>query len=96
MRSVGILLSFVLLMCLTVPAQSGHSRGNGTCNDDAVHYQNMIVNGKRSDAPLYTQSLQTRDQAIEQKVQGNWEKCEELMEEALRMIRKTGGEYPTE
>ena len=38
-------------------------------------------------------SKETRDLAIEQKVQGNWEKCEELMEEALRMIRKP---YPTE
>ena len=53
----------------------------------------MIVNGKRSDAPLYEKSKQTRDQAIEERVQGNWEKCEELMEEALRMIRKP---YPSE
>jgi hypothetical protein len=29
-------------------------------------------------------------------VQGDWEKCEELMAEALRMIKKTAGEYPTE
>jgi len=34
---MGILLSFVLLMCLTVPAKSGHSQGNGTCDDDKVH-----------------------------------------------------------
>jgi hypothetical protein len=27
---------------------------------------------------------------------GDTEKCEEYMEEALRMIRKTDGEYPTE
>ena len=26
----------------------------------------------------------------------NYWKCEQYMEEALRMIRKTGGEYPTE
>jgi hypothetical protein len=29
-------------------------------------------------------------------VQRNVEKCEEYLEEALRMIRKTNGEYPTE
>ena len=78
------------------PAWAGHSRNNGTCTDDAVHYQNMIVNGKRSDAPLYEQSLVTRDLAIQKRVQGDWAACEVLFEEALRMIRKTNGEYPTE
>ena len=48
---------------------------------------------KRSDAPLWQQSKDMRDKAIAQRVQGNTEKCEELMEEALRMIRKP---YPTE
>ena len=56
----------------------------------------MIVNGKRSDAPLYQQSLEMRDKAVAEKTQGNVDKCEEYFEEALRMIRKTGGEYPTE
>ena len=56
----------------------------------------MIVNGKRSDAPLYEQSLVTRDLAIQKRVQGDWAACEVLFEEALRMIRKTDGEYPTE
>lgn len=96
MRLMAILSAIVLLSIMTLPAKAGHSTGNGTCLDDATHYQNMIVNGKRSDAPLYEQSKATRNEAVEQKTQGNWEKCEELMEEALRMIRKTGGEYPTE
>ena len=93
MRSLGILLSFVLLMCLTVPAQSGHSTGNGTCDDDKLHYDNMTVNGKRSDAPLYAESQAMYMKAINKH---NYWKCEQYMEEALRMIRKTGGEYPTE
>ena len=88
MKLLATLLAILLLSVLVVPAKAGHSTNNGTCTDDAVHYQNMIVNGKRSDAPLYTQSLQTRDQAIEQKVQGNWEKCEELMEEANNLYEE--------
>ena len=39
---------------------------------------------------------QWRAKAVEQNVQRNVEKCEEYLEEALRMIRKSGGEYPTE
>ena len=93
MRSIGILFSFILLMCLTVPAQSGHSQDNGTCEDDKTHYENMTVNGKRSDAPLYAESQAMRDQAH---TYNNYKLCEKYMEEALRMIRKTGGEYPTE
>ena len=85
-----------LICCFYMDAMAGHSTDNGTCTDDAVHYQNMIVNGKRSDAPLYEQSKAMRSRAIEEKVQGNWAQCEIYMEEALRMIRKTGGEYPTE
>ena len=80
-------------MCLTVPAQSGHSRGNGTCDDDKTHYENMIVNGKRDDAPLIAESKAMRDKAH---TYNNYQLCEKYMEEALRMIRKSGGEYPTE
>ena len=93
MRSIGILLSFILLMCLTVPAKSGHSQNNGTCADDITHYENMTVNGKRSDAPLYTKSQALYKLAVESN--SVWQ-CENLVEEALRMIRKTGDEYPTE
>ena len=94
MRSLGILLSFVLLMCLTVPAQSGHSSGNGSCTDEMIHYQNFEA--KRSDAPLFTQSQQWRDKAVEMRVTGNTTKCEEYLLEAIRMLKKVGGEYPTE
>ena len=94
MRSLGILLSFVLLMCLTVPAQSGHSSGNGSCTDEMIHYQNFEA--KRSDAPLFTQSQQWRDKAVEMRVTGNTTKCEEYLLEAIRMLKKTNGEYPTE
>ena len=94
MRSIGILLSFVLLMCLIVPAQSGHSSGNGTCTDDLIHYQNM--ENKRTDAPLFDQSQAWRNKAVEMRVTGDTAKCEEYLAEALRMIKKTGGEYPTE
>ena len=96
MKLLATLLAVLLLSLLVVPAKAGHSTNNGTCTDDAVHYQNMIVNGKRSDAPLYAESLATRDLAIEKRVQGDWAACEVLFEEALRMIRKTNGEYPTE
>jgi hypothetical protein len=74
-------------------AEAGHSRGNGTCEDDKLHYENMTVNGKRSDAPLYAESQAMRDKAHTYQ---NIALCEKYMEEALRMIRKTGGEYPTE
>ena len=74
-------------------AEAGHSRGNGTCDDDKLHYENMTVNGKRSDAPLYAQSQAMRDKAHTYQ---NVALCEKYMEEALRMIRRTGGEYPTE
>ena len=53
----------------------------------------MIVNGKRDDAPLITQSKAMRDKAH---TYNSIALCEKYMEEALRMIRKTGGEYPTE
>ena len=94
MKTTLFLVSlFVLAVSCSTPAEAGHSRGNGTCLDDATHYQNMIVNGKRSDAPLYQQSLEMRDKAVAEKTQGNIDMCEELFEEALRMIRKP---YPTE
>jgi hypothetical protein len=54
------------------------------------------MEGKRGDAPLFDESQQWRNRAVEQNVQRNVEKCEEYLEEALRMIRKTNGEYPTE
>ena len=53
----------------------------------------MIVNGKRDDAPLITESKAMRDKAH---TYNSIALCEQYMEEALRMIRKTGGEYPTE
>ena len=87
-------MSFVLLMCLTVPAQSGHSSGNGSCTDEMIHYQNFEA--KRSDAPLFTESQQWRDKAVEMRVTGNTTKCEEYLLEAIRMLKKTDGEYPTE
>ncbi len=76
------------------PAWAGHSRNNGTCTDDAIHWQNMI--NKRSDAPLWEQSKAMQAKAMEKRVTGDHAGCEELMEEALRMIRKSGGQYPTE
>ena len=51
---------------------------------------------KRSDAPLYEQSKVVQAQAVAKRVVGKHADCETLMEEALRMIRKTDGEYPTE
>ena len=62
--------------------------------DDTVHWQNMI--NKRTDAPLWNESKATQAEAMAANVQGDWAKCEELMAEALRMIKKTAGEYPTE
>ena len=85
-----ILFLFATVAVIT-DVNAGHSRGNGSCVDDYTHWNNMI--NKRSDAPLWQQSKDMRDLAISQRVQGNTEKCEELMEEALRMIRKP---YPTE
>tara|TARA_B100000965_G_scaffold399229_1_gene418782 strand:+ start:131 stop:406 length:276 start_codon:yes stop_codon:yes gene_type:complete len=85
-----ILFLFATVAVIT-DVNAGHSRGNGSCVDDYTHWNNMI--NKRSDAPLWQQSKDTRDLAISERVQGNIEKCEELMEEALRMIRKP---YPTE
>ncbi len=91
MRILAILSLLFVLACSR--AEAGHSTGNGTCEDDKTHYDNMTVNGKRSDAPLYAQSQEQYQIAISK--HNSWT-CERYMEEALRMIRKTGGEYPTE
>ena len=87
-------LIIALLLSICTYAWAGHSQNNGTCDDDKTHYENMIVNGKRDDAPLIDQSKAMRDQAHKYK---NYKLCEKYMEEALRMIRKDGdGNYPTE
>ena len=83
MRSLGLLLAFVLLMCMVAPAQSGHSQNNGTCDDDILHWSNMIE--KRTDAPLYAKS---KDMAqLAKKATSVWQ-CENFMHEAIRMIKK--------
>jgi hypothetical protein len=94
MRIIALLSLLFIWACGTTTAEAGHSRNNGSCIDDLVHYQNM--EGKRGDAPLFAESQQWRAKGVEQNVQRNVEKCEEYVEEALRMIRKTDGEYPTE
>jgi len=44
MKAIALLVSLLALtVACSSTAEAGHSRGNGTCNDDAVHYQNMIV-----------------------------------------------------
>ena len=86
-------MASILLLTACSTAEAGHSTGNGTCDDDILHYENMTVNGKRSDAPLYAESQAWYQKAINKH---NYWKCEQYMEEALRMIRKTAGEYPTE
>ena len=86
-------MASILLISACSTAEAGHSTGNGTCDDDILHYENMTVNGKRSDAPLYAESQAWYQKAINKH---NYWKCEQYMEEALRMIRKTAGEYPTE
>jgi len=70
---------------------AGHSRNNGTCTDDLIHYQNM--ENKRTDAPLFDQSQAWRNKAVEMRIMGSNDKCEEYLEEALRMIRRP---YPSE
>tara|TARA_B100001057_G_C22436392_1_gene789410 strand:+ start:135 stop:413 length:279 start_codon:yes stop_codon:yes gene_type:complete len=87
------LATALLLATACSQAEAGHSQGNGTCEDDITHYENMTVNGKRSDAPLYAESQAWYNKAINKH---NYWKCEQYIEEALRMIRKTDGEYPTE
>ena len=88
MRIIAI-MSLLSLMACTM-AEAGHSTGNGTCDDDITHYENMTVNNKRSDAPLYDKS-QTMYK-LGKDLNSVWQ-CENYMEEALRMIRKP---YPSE
>jgi hypothetical protein len=38
-------MASILLITACSTAEAGHSTGNGTCTDDAVHYQGMTVNG---------------------------------------------------
>ncbi len=91
MKLLATILFLFATVAVVTDVNAGHVRGNGSCNDDYRHWANMI--NKRSDAPLWQQSKDMRDKAIAERVQGNTEKCEEYMEEALRMIRKP---YPTE
>ncbi len=87
MKSVQLTLA-VLICCFYMEAMAGHSTGNDTCDDDILHWSNMI--DKRTDAPLHAKSIIMADLA--RKATSVW-KCENFMEEALRMIRKP---YPTE
>ena len=80
-----------VLVSISTLAWAGHSQNNGTCDDDITHWSNMIE--KRSDAPLYAKSKAMAELA--KKKSSVWG-CENFMEEAIRMIRKTDGEYPTE
>jgi len=86
--------TILIFFLLSSYAYAGHSQGNGTCTDDLIHYQNFEA--KRSDAPLFSQSQQWRDKAVEMRVTGDTAKCEEYMAEAIRMLKKTKGKYPTE
>jgi len=86
-----LLATLLFLATACSQAEAGHSQGNGTCDDDITHWANMIE--KRSDAPLYAKSKVMAELA--KKKSDVWG-CENFMEEALRMIRKTAGEYPTE
>ena len=87
-----ILLSLSLLFVLACShVEAGHSQNNGTCDDDITHWANMI--DKRTDAPLHAQSVQMAELA--KKATSVW-KCENFMHEAIRMIKKTAGEYPTQ
>ena len=89
--NIHIMRSLILALFICTAAYAGHSTGNGTCDDDITHWSNMIE--KRSDAPLYLKSKEYHKLAIQSN--SVWQ-CENLMEEALRMIRRTDGEYPTE
>ena len=87
-----LLTSAFVLMIGCSQAEAGHTQGNGSCSDEKIHYQNMYK--KRTDAPLYDQSVAMRDQA---NAAQDTAKCEELYIEAIRMIKKDSeGNYPTE
>jgi len=91
---ITALLSLLFIWACSTPAEAGHSLGNGSCTDEMIHYQNFEA--KRSDAPLFTESQQWRDKGVQMRVTGNTTKCEEYLMEAIRMLKKTDGEYPTE
>ncbi len=91
---ITALLSLLFIWACSTPAEAGHSQGNGSCTDEMIHYQNFEA--KRSDAPLFTESQQWRDKGVQMRVTGNTTKCEEYLMEAIRMLKKTDGEYPTE
>ncbi len=93
-HTLAWILALLFVFSIHTVTTAGHSTDNGTCTDDIIHWQNMIE--KRSDAPLYEQSKIVQAQAVGKRVVGKHAECETLMEEALRMIRKTDGEYPTE
>ena len=86
-------MASILLITACSHAEAGHSQNNGTCADDITHYENMTVNNKRSDAPLYDRSQAMYK--LGKDLKSVWQ-CENYLEDALRMIRKTNGEYPTE
>ena len=89
-KLISIMLFGMLIACSK--AEAGHSQGNGTCSDEKIHYQNMYK--KRTDAPLYDQSVAMRDLA---NAAQDTAKCEELYIEAIRMIKRDSeGNYPTE
>ena len=48
-------MASILLITACSTAEAGHSTGNGTCDDDILHWSNMI--DKRTDAPLHALSL---------------------------------------
>ena len=80
--------AIVLTWAVCSMVYAGHTRNNGSCEDDKTHYNNMV--NKRSDAPLWEQSKAMYELALQETVA--WQ-CEEKIEEALRMIRKP---YPSE
>ena len=89
--NMSIMRSLIIALFICTSAWAGHSQNNGTCDDDITHWANMI--NKRTDAPLYEKSLKMAELA--RKSSSVWN-CENFMHEAIRMIKKTDGEYPTE
>ena len=88
------IMRFILIaLFISTSVYAGHSQNNGSCDDDILHYENMTVNNKRSDAPLYAKSQAMYELA---KTMNTVRQCENYMAEALRMIKKTKGEYATE
>ena len=84
MKTIVLIIAFLVL--LPTAEESGHKRGNDTCRDDIKHYQNLV--GKRTDAPLWEQSKEVFGKAVAKRLAGKQSECEDLVEEALRMIRK--------